>query len=87
MLAIIIKSDNFEGFIMTDIKKEAKDYIANCSNWKGLSALTIKAYKIDLTQFCSYMQGKDCFSKNELNKYINSLHQCYKPKTAKREMP
>lgn len=71
---------------MTDIEKEAKDYIAVCSDLKGLSALTIKAYKIDLKQFCSYMQGKDCFSKNELNKYINSLHQRYKPKTAKRKI-
>ena len=71
---------------MTDIKKEAKDYIAVCSDLKGLSALTIKAYKIDLKQFCSYMQSKDCFSKIELNKYINSLHQCYKPKTAKRKI-
>ena len=72
---------------MTDIEKETKDYIEICSDLKGLSALTIKAYKIDLKQFCSYMQSKDCFSKNELNKYINSLHQCYKPKTAKREIP
>lgn len=71
---------------MTDIEKEAKDYIAVCSDLKGLSALTIKAYKIDLRQFCSYMQGKDCFSKNELNKYINSLHQRFKPKTAKRKI-
>ncbi len=71
---------------MTDIEKETKDYIAVCSDLKGLSTLTIKAYKIDLRQFCSYMQGKDCFSKNELNKYINSLHQSYKPKTAKRKI-
>lgn len=71
---------------MTDVEKEAKDYIAVCSDLKGLSAFTIKAYKIDLRQFCSYMQGKDCFSKNELNKYINSLHQHFKPKTAKRKI-
>lgn len=71
---------------MIEIEKEARNYIAVCSDLKGLSALTIKAYKIDLRQFCSYMQGKDCFSKNELNKYINSLHQRYKPKTAKRKI-
>ena len=71
---------------MTDIEKEAKDYIAVCSDLKGLSTLTIKAYKIDLKQFCSCMQDKDCFNKNELTKYINSLHQCYKPKTAKRKI-
>lgn len=71
---------------MINIEKEARNYIDVCSDLKGLSALTIKAYKIDLKQFCSYMQGKDCFSKNELNKYINSLHQYYKPKTAKRKI-
>lgn len=71
---------------MIKIEKEARNYITVCRDLKGLSALTIKAYKIDLKQFCSYMQGKDCFSKNELNKYINSLHQCYKPKTAKRKI-
>ena len=56
---------------MTDIEKEAKDYITVCIDLKGLSALTIKAYTIDLKQFCSYMQDKDCFNKNALNKYIN----------------
>lgn len=71
---------------MIDIEKEAMNYIKVCNDLKGLSALTIKAYKIDLRQFCSYMQGKDCFSKNELNKYINSLHQRFKPKTAKRKI-
>lgn len=71
---------------MIDIEKEAKDYITVCIDLKGLSALTIKAYTIDLKQFCSYMQDKDCFNKNALNKYINSLHQCYKPKTAKRKI-
>lgn len=86
LLAIIIKSGIFGGFIMIDIEKEANNYIAVCSDLKGLSALTIKAYKIDLKQFCSYMQDKDCFSKNELNKYINSLHQHDKPKTAKRKI-
>ena len=86
LLAIIIKSGIFGGFIMTDIEKETRNYIAVCSNLKGLSSLTTKAYKIDLTQFCSYMQDKDYFSKNELNKYINSLHQHYKPKTAKRKI-
>lgn len=43
---------------MTDIEKEAKDYIAVCSDLKGLSALTIKAYKIDLKQFAHICKAK-----------------------------
>lgn len=71
---------------MIDIEKEAQNYLAVCSDSKGLSALTIKAYKIDLKQFCLYMKRRDCFDKNELSTYINSLHQHYKPKTAKRKI-
>lgn len=71
---------------MIDIEKEAQNYLTVCSDSKGLSALTIKAYKIDLKQFCLYMKRRDCFNKNELSTYINSLHQHYKPKTAKRKI-
>ena len=48
---------------MIDIEKEAKDYIKVCINLKGLNSLTIKAYKIDLKQFCSYIQSKDCLAR------------------------
>lgn len=71
---------------MIDIEKETQNYLTVCSDSKGLSALTIKAYKIDLKQFCLYMKRRDCFNKNELSTYINSLHQHYKPKTAKRKI-
>ncbi len=71
---------------MIDIEKEAQNYLTVCSDSKGLSALTIKAYKIDLKQFCRYMKRRDCFDKNELSTYINLLHQHYKPKTAKRKI-
>ena len=71
---------------MIDIEKEAQNYLTVCSDSKGLSTLTIKAYKIDLKQFCLYMKRRDCFDKNELSAYINSLHQHYKPKTAKRKI-
>jgi len=71
---------------MIDIEKEAQNYLTVCSDSKGLSTLTIKAYKIDLKQFCLYMKRRDYFDKNELSAYINSLHQHYKPKTAKRKI-
>ncbi len=71
---------------MIDIEKETQNYLTVCSDSKGLSTLTIKAYKIDLKQFCRYMKRRDCFDKNELSTYINLLHQHYKPKTAKRKI-
>jgi len=71
---------------MIDIEKEAQNYLTVCSDSKGLSSLTIKAYKIDLKQFCLYMKRRDCFDKNELTTYINLLHRHYKPKTAKRKI-
>ena len=71
---------------MINIEKEAQNYLTVCSDSKGLSTLTIKAYKIDLEQFCLYMKRRGCFDKNELSAYINSLHQHYKPKTAKRKI-
>ena len=39
LLALIIKSGIFGGFIMIEIDKEARNYIAICSNLKGLSTL------------------------------------------------
>lgn len=74
------------GWIMINIENEANNYLNVCSDLKGLSELTLKAYKIDLKQFCEYMRVKDCFNKTELNTYINSLHHKYKPKTAKRKI-
>ena len=56
---------------MIDIEKEAQNYLTISSDSKGLSALSIKAYKIDLKQFCQYMKRRDCFDKNELSTYIN----------------
>ena len=32
------------------------------------------------------MNQRDCFDKNELNSYINMLHNQYKPKSAKRKV-
>ena len=66
---------------------EEKDrYLNACKSLKGLSDLTLKAYRIDLKQFCNFMNRRDCFDKNELNSYIHMLHSLYKPKSAKRKI-
>ena len=71
---------------MFNLVDEKEKYLIVCKSMKGLSDLTLKAYKIDLQQFCDFMNGKDCFDKNELNSYINMLHGKNKPKSAKRKI-
>lgn len=74
------------GFFMFNLIEEKDKYLIACKSMKGLSALTLKAYKIDLKQFCDFMDRRDCIDKSELNSYINMLHGLYKPKSAKRKI-
>ncbi len=71
---------------MFNLVNEKDKYLIVSKSLKGLSDLTLKAYKIDLTQFCNFMNQRDCFDKNELNSYINMLHNQYKPKSSKRKI-
>ena len=71
---------------MFDLVDEKDKYLIVCKSLKGLSDLTIKTYRIDLAQFCGFMESRDCFDKNELNSYINLLHSMYKPKSTKRKI-
>lgn len=71
---------------MFNLIEEKDKYLTACKSLKGLSNLTLKAYQIDLKQFCDFMRGRDCFDKNEINSYINMLHSLYKPKSAKRKI-
>lgn len=76
----------YGGFFMFNLIEEKDKYLTVCKSLKGLSDLTHKAYSIDLKQFCDFMNGRDCFDKNEINSYINMLHSLYKPKSAKRKI-
>jgi integrase/recombinase XerD len=71
---------------MQELSIEIENYLIVCHDLKGLSSLTIKAYKIDLQQFNSYMQNKNCQSKECIIEYIDLLHKQYKPKSAKRKI-
>lgn len=71
---------------MFNFIEEKDKYLTVCKSLKGLSELTLKAYSIDLKQFCDFMNGRDYFDKAELNAYINILHSLYKPKSAKRKI-
>lgn len=86
MFSVIMDLSLYGGFFMFNLADEKDKYLIVCKSLKGLSDLTLKAYKIDLKQFCDFMNRRDCFDKNELNSYINMLHSRYKPKSAKRKI-
>lgn len=63
------------------------DYLKNCETLKKLDQKTLKAYRIDLKQFHTFMLPyPDFIDKNAITEYISSLHQKYQPKTAKRKI-
>lgn len=68
------------------MKEEIENYLYVCEKSKGLSKLTLKAYKIDFKQFEEFMADKNHLSKDDLVKYVQLLHDQYKPKTAKRKI-
>ncbi len=71
---------------MQKLSIEIENYLTVCRDLKGLSPLTLKAYRIDLIQFRKFMQHKDCLSKEFMVEYIDMLHKQYKPKSAKRKI-
>lgn len=73
---------------MNTLENITNDYLVFCQNQKRLDSKTIKAYRIDLKQFYTWV-SVDSFSKLSpatIESYISTLHQKYKPKTAKRKI-
>lgn len=73
---------------MNDLQTHVTNYLDYCQNQKRLDAKTLRAYRIDLSQFCSHIQPADILeiSPKLLEDFITRLHQKYKPKTVKRKI-
>ncbi|MNW41300.1 Tyrosine recombinase XerC [compost metagenome] len=72
---------------MSDIKALFRKYIECCQYQKKLNAKTLKAYRIDITQFLEFMNyNQKALTKSELSSYATHLHKTYKPKTVKRKL-
>ena len=63
-------------------------YLQHCKFEKGLSEKTLKAYRIDLTQFSTYLNDKSVLScrRGDIQKYLSILYDWYKTKSVKRKM-
>lgn len=68
-----------------NLQDKVKPYLEYCTYRKELDAKTIKAYRIDLTQFFSYVQSAEP-EKEAIEQYITELHKKYKQKTIKRKI-
>ena len=61
---------------MIDTEREFNNYLTYCLKQKKLSTHTLKAYKIDITQYRSFA-GKLTINKDVLVSYIRHLHETY----------
>ncbi len=71
--------------IIVDIIKEMEQYLEFCKYRKELNRNTLKAYRIDLEQYLSFVK-KDMLLKAKIEEYITELHKKYKQKTVKRKI-
>lgn len=70
-----------------DVKKLRDQYLSHCQFQKQLSSKTLKAYQIDLNQFCMFAETHaEPLCKGTLLAFFEHLHEVYKPKTAKRKI-
>ncbi len=73
---------------MNNLELHINNYLDYCSLQKRLDSKTIKAYRIDLTQFINQIHETqlDNITQSTLELYISHLHQNYRPKTVKRKI-
>ncbi len=71
-----------------DTRTCIKDYLKYCDTQKCLDPKTLKAYRIDLRQFCEQISENRIteISPESLELYIARLHAEYRPRTAKRKI-
>lgn len=69
------------------MKKGVTSYLIHCKEQKRLNAKTVKAYRIDITQFEDYVLSNDCkYEREAIRGFIAFLNQKYKPRTVKRKI-
>ncbi len=73
---------------MNDLQICIQNYLNYCRYQKRLDEKTLKAYRIDLRQFCEQSHNSNPVELNAtiIEYYITKLHQQYAPKTVKRKI-
>ena len=69
------------------IIQEMENYLHICEIQGELNYKTVKAYRIDITQFSDYLtQNQLLLDKSGINNYLDYLHEKYKQRTVKRKI-
>ena len=73
------------------IKESINEFLFHCKFEKNLSPKSIKAYKIDLTQFMNFPVERELtpvsdISRDLIRSYLRHLSNSYKPRSVKRKM-
>lgn len=73
---------------MNELQTAIQNYLDYCRCQKRLDTKTLKAYRIDLTQFCTQMPVSHIpeISPDILEHFIAGLHENFRPKTVKRKI-
>lgn len=72
---------------MTTLHPQIPQYLHYCARQKELDPKTIKAYRIDLTQFERFLvQNSLSLNREGINRYLFHLHDTYRQRTVKRKI-
>ena len=72
---------------VVEITREMEHYLHICEVQRELNDKTVKAYRIDITQFLRYLEVNQLLlDKNGINHYLDYLHDKYKQRTIKRKI-
>lgn len=73
---------------MTSFESLQSEFLHTCEFARRLDSKTLRAYRIDLKQFQTYLSRTDaCFTEKEtLSSYLETLHARYAPATVKRKI-
>lgn len=72
---------------MQELELWITQYLQDCEFQKGLNSKTLKAYRIDLTQFmCFLLQRGGGLTRTGLTDYLADMHRQYQPRTIKRKV-
>ena len=64
-----------------------QNYLHVCEVQRELNDKTVKAYRIDISQFLDYLEVNQLsFDKKGINSYLDYLHDKYKQRTVKRKI-
>ena len=68
------------------LQDEISKYLNYCEFQKELDAKTIRAYRIDFTQFATFVESYEDIGKEAINAFLMHIHSRYKQKTVKRKI-